>query len=204
MAETLKRGRAKTNNHRGCKMMRRIKYKELFAVIIVIFFLNRGTLFAQEQEAQEIKSRPQAPLEIPNRPTGKTKFLTGQAPAQEEKTMEKLQFQEKPAIKGYTYDLKRLLEQARENVKKIDEEIKQAEIKKRNEEREAKVREHFEKGNQLYQQVKLKEAKKEWQKALELSQDHEMRDYIKESEKRAREEMSLTFLAMSDLPRDSK
>ena len=60
MGEALKRGRAKTNNPGGSKMMQRIKCKELFAVIIVIFFLNHGTLFAQEQGAQEMRHEPVA------------------------------------------------------------------------------------------------------------------------------------------------
>lgn len=193
MGEDIKRGRAKTNNPGGSKMMQRIKCKELFAVIIVVFFLIKGTLFAQEQEVQKMKNDPVAAQEkeeikVESAPTQKEEIKNEPQASQEEKTVEKLQFQEKPAIKGYTYNLKRLLEQAQENVKKIDEEIKQAEIKKCNEEREAKVIEHFEKGNQLYQEGKLKEAKEEWQKALEVSQDPEMREYIKESEKRAREE----------------
>ena len=179
MAEDNQRGRAST--YRFEILTRRSKMRRMrlvtYSVFIVagVFFLSNGVLYAQEnqtavtQEKEEIKNEPQ--------------------PAQEEKiSQEAPRFQEKPAIKGYTYNLKRLLEQAQENVKKIDEEIKQAEIRKRNEERETKVIEHFEKGNQLYQEGKLKEAKIEWQKALEVSQDPEIRDYIKESEKRAREE----------------
>jgi hypothetical protein len=63
--------------------------------------------------------------------------------------------------------------------------IERQKIKKYNREREA--REHFEMGNQFYREGKLKEAKEQWRKAFEISQDSEMKGYIREIEKRARE-----------------
>ncbi len=99
-----------------------------------------------------------------------------------------MQYRTTPEIKGYTYNIKQLLEEIEQNLQKVDDEIKEAEIRKRNEEREAKVIEYFERGNAFYKEGKLKEAKKEWQRALEISKDPEMKDYIREAEKRAREE----------------
>ena len=100
----------------------------------------------------------------------------------------KAQYQKTPATKGYRYNLKRVLGDIEENFKKADEKIEQAGIKKRNEEREAKIIEHFERGNTFYKEGKLKEAKKEWQKALVVSKDPEMKDYIRKSVKRANAE----------------
>jgi len=92
------------------------------------------------------------------------------------------------AEKGYTYSLKQLIEEAKKNIKKIDEELEKREIEKRNREREAKAREYFEKGKSLYKVGKLKEAKQAWQKTLEITKNPEMKDYIKKSEKKAKRE----------------
>ncbi|MEA3369649.1 MAG: hypothetical protein U9Q24_04815 [Candidatus Ratteibacteria bacterium] len=90
--------------------------------------------------------------------------------------------------KGKKHNLKKMIKEAGENVEKADVELKEKEAEKRNREREVEIREHFEKGNALYKEGKLKEAKKEWQKVLEMSKDPEMRDYIRGCEKRAKEE----------------
>lgn len=100
-------------------------------------------------------------------------------------------FAQKPRTeRGYTYNLKQLIEQAEENIEKVDKQLEKREIRKRNEEREAKVREHFEKGNSLYKEGKLKEARQEWQKALEISKTPELEGYIRESVRRAKEKIS--------------
>ncbi len=171
MGKVIGRSQTKTNISGGGKMRRRECKLSLIVVIIGIFFLGRSFL-----SAQEVKEEQTGPV------------ILNPAPAQEEEVVEKLQFQEKPKIKGYTYNLKRLLEQTEENIQKVKEEIEQAEIGKRNEEREAKAIEHFERGNALYKEGGLKEAKEEWQKALDVSKDPEMKEYINEAEKRAREE----------------
>lgn len=101
----------------------------------------------------------------------------------------KSQIQEISAVKGFTYNLKRLLEIVREHVRRIDEEIKEGETIKRNEEREARIREHFEKGNQFYADGKLKEAKTEWLEVLEIAKEPEMKEYIKESPKKEKQQV---------------
>ena len=90
--------------------------------------------------------------------------------------------------KGYTYNLKQLMEQTEKNIEKVDEKLKEQEIEKENQKRETEAREHFEKGNTLYEGGKLKEAKKEWQRALEITKDPQMKDYVRDSEKKARKE----------------
>ncbi|MFA6282133.1 MAG: hypothetical protein WCY05_06515, partial [Candidatus Omnitrophota bacterium] len=101
---------------------------------------------------------------------------------------DKSTYQQTPKIKGYTQNLKRLIEQAEENLKKVNKEIKDEEVRQRNQERETKVREHFEKGNQLYEEGKLKEAKVEWEKAIEISKDPDMIEYIKEAGRKVTQE----------------
>jgi len=136
--------------------------KYLVFVIAGLFFLINGVLFAQETPEQKQVEVTQEKEEVKAQPVL----------IQEEKGAERPQFQEKPKIRGYTYNLERLIKEAQENIKKV----------------EAKVTEHFEKGNQLSQEGRLKEARQEWQRALEISQDPEMKNYIREREKRAREE----------------
>lgn len=90
--------------------------------------------------------------------------------------------------KGYTYSLKQLIEQTEKNIEKVDEKLKEREIEEENRKRELEAREHFEKGNALYKEGKLKEAKSQWQKALEITKDPQMKSYVKMSERRARKE----------------
>lgn len=151
---------------------------------------EKSPQLSQPQQKTEIKNEPlpaepaQAPqkTEIKNEPTPQP-ALTQQ---KEGSIQEDLQFQEKPDLRGYTYNLKRLLELAQENIRRVDEEIIQTEVRKRNEGREARIKESFEKGNQLYQGGKLREAKKEWENAVAISKDPEMKSYIRESDKQAR------------------
>lgn len=92
-----------------------------------------------------------------------------------------------PPDRGYTYNLKELIDKAKENIRKVDKELEQRAVEERNMQIEAKAQEHFEKGNILYGQGKLREAKQEWQKALETTKNPELEEYIKSSEKKARE-----------------
>ena len=103
--------------------MQKMKWgKYLFFVIAGVFFLINDALFVR----------------------GYTQGENESAGAQE-KGVKGLQLQEKPKIRGYTYNLKRLLEKTQENIKKtdkeVDKEMKRAEIKKRNEARETKATE---------------------------------------------------------------
>ena len=90
---------------------------------------------------------------------------------------------------GYTLSLKGLVKQSQENIKKVDIEIENQKIARKNEEREALARAYFEKGNTLYKQGKLKEAREQWQKALDLTSHPEMKDYIRQSDRKAKQQM---------------
>jgi len=50
------------------------------------------------------------------------------------------------------------------------------------------ARQHYYLGNSLYKQGKIAEAKKEWQEALRITRDLEMKGYIREVERRSKEE----------------
>lgn len=90
---------------------------------------------------------------------------------------------------GYTLSLKELIRQSQENIEKVDAEIENQKIAKENEERESLARAYFQKGNALYKQGKLKEARDQWQKALDLTNHPEMKDYIRQSDNKAKEQM---------------
>ncbi|MFH0771202.1 MAG: hypothetical protein V1933_01105 [Candidatus Omnitrophota bacterium] len=92
-----------------------------------------------------------------------------------------------PCAGGYTYNLKELIEKAKENIKKVDKELERKADEERSMQKEAMAQEHFGKGNILYEQGKLREAKQEWQNALDITKSPELEEYIKLSEKKARE-----------------
>jgi len=92
------------------------------------------------------------------------------------------------AMPSYMYSLKRLISEAKKNIRVVNDEIKKKRLFSRYKEREDISREYFEKGSALYKEGKLKEAKAEWNKVLEITRDPDMRDYIKESERRFEEE----------------
>ena len=77
--------------------------------------------------------------------------------------------EESSAEKGYTYNLKKLMELAEKNIEMVDKALKEKEIEERNQKRATEARDYFEKGNALYKEGKLKEAKKAWQNSLRLS-----------------------------------
>jgi hypothetical protein len=157
------------------KMKTAYLFKRIF-ILAVIFLPFDTVLFAQEVQESPIQASA-----TENKPEPEPAIAPPKIIPQPDND---LQIQEKPELRGYTCNLKRLLDQAKENIRKVDEEIKQSEIRKRNEAREAAIKEHFGKGNQLYRQKKLREAKEEWQKAEEISKDPEMKGYIKESQQR--------------------
>lgn len=92
------------------------------------------------------------------------------------------------ALPRYSMNLKRLLEEAKRNITKVDEEILRRKLVERNRGREAEINEHFDRGNRLYEEGRLEEAKVEWQKTLEISKHPEMKEYIRRAEWFAQEQ----------------
>lgn len=85
-----------------------------------------------------------------------------------------------PKVKGYTYNLEQLVRQIKENINKVDQEIRDVDLRQQYfQEKENEIRDYFEKGNALYEEGQLREAKEYWQQALILAQDPEMQAYMK-------------------------
>jgi colicin import membrane protein len=155
--------------------MHKKNLKLSFVSIILGMLFCLGIVSAQEQAAKQL-TRETLPQ--------KTQETT--AEADKEKLEISLETVEK-AMPVYSLSLKQLIEEAEKNIKKVDKELKEQKIFRENRERETKVREYFEKGNLLYGEGKLEEAKKEWQEAVSITGVSEMKGYIQEAERKARE-----------------
>ncbi len=99
---------------------------------------------------------------------------------------------------GYTLSLKELIKQAQGNIDRVDLEIENQKITKENEKRETVARLYFEKGNALYKQGKLKEAREQWQEALDLTSHPNMKKYIRQSDSKAGEQMKTRRIEKTD------
>ena len=85
---------------------------------------------------------------------------------------------------SYLYDLKKLIEKSRENIKRVNEKIKEQAVLKRNQKREERAREYYEKGVELTDEGKLDEAREYFEKAIRITEHPEMAGYIRESQRR--------------------
>lgn len=85
---------------------------------------------------------------------------------------------------GYVYDLKKLIIKSRENIKRVNEKIKDQAVIKRNQKREERAREYYQRGLQLTQEGKLDEAREYFEKAIRITEHPEMTRYIQQSESR--------------------
>ena len=99
---------------------------------------------------------------------------------------------------GYTLSLKELIKQARGSIDRVDVELENQKKTKENEKRETVARLYFEKGNTLYKQGKLKEARKQWQEALDLTSHPDMKDYIRQNDRKARDQMKIQKVKRAD------
>ncbi len=87
---------------------------------------------------------------------------------------------------SYLYDLKNLIDRSRENIKEVNDKIKQQAVLKRNQEREERAHEYYQKGEELTKAGKLEEARDYFEKAIRITEHPEMAGYIEESERRLR------------------
>jgi len=83
----------------------------------------------------------------------------------------------------YRYSIKELIEEVEKNIKKAEKGIVDEKLREKNLDRELAIRKHYIEGMYLYKHGKLEESRKEFLKALEISQDPEMEGYIKKSAK---------------------
>jgi len=89
---------------------------------------------------------------------------------------------------SYLYDLKRLIAKSRENIKRVNEKIKEQAVLKRNQKREERAREYYEKGVALTDEGKLNEAREYFEKAIRITEHPEMSGYIRESQVRLKKQ----------------
>jgi tetratricopeptide (TPR) repeat protein len=82
---------------------------------------------------------------------------------------------------SYTYNLEELVEKAKQNIEKINEQLEEKQHKSKMKQKEELAREYFKEGQRLYEQGRLKEAKEKWQKVLELTENPEMKEFIKQT-----------------------
>ena len=83
---------------------------------------------------------------------------------------------------SYVYDLKKLIIKSRENIKRVNEKIKEQAVMKRNQKREERAREYYQRGIQLTEDGKLDEAREYFEKAVRITEHPEMTYYIQKSE----------------------
>ncbi|MBI4309004.1 MAG: hypothetical protein HY591_01590 [Candidatus Omnitrophica bacterium] len=86
------------------------------------------------------------------------------------------------AQSSYVYDLKKLIIKSRENIKRVNEKIKEQAVVKRNQKREERAREYYQRGLQLSEEGRLDEAREYFEKAVRITDHPEMMNYIKKSE----------------------
>jgi TolA-binding protein len=89
---------------------------------------------------------------------------------------------------SYLYDLKKLIQKSRENIKEVNEKILEQAVIKRNQKREERAHEYYEKGVELTNEGKLDEARDYFEKAIRITEHPEMAGYIRESQRRLRKQ----------------
>jgi TolA-binding protein len=87
---------------------------------------------------------------------------------------------------NYVYDLKLLIKKSKDNIKDVNEKIKEQAVIKRNQQREDKAREYYEQALKLQEEGRLEEARQIFDKAIRITEHPEMKYYIKESERRSK------------------
>ena len=87
---------------------------------------------------------------------------------------------------NYVYDLKLLIKKSKDNIKGVNEKIKEQAVIKRNQQREQKAREYYEQALKLQGEGRLEEARQLFDKAIRITEHPEMKYYIKESERRSK------------------
>ena len=82
---------------------------------------------------------------------------------------------------SYVYDLKKLIIKSRENIKRVNEKIKEQSVVKRNQKREERAREYYQQGLQLQDEGKFDQAREYFEKAIRITEHPEMIKYIDQS-----------------------
>ncbi|MCA9393783.1 MAG: hypothetical protein KC900_06235 [Candidatus Omnitrophica bacterium] len=95
-------------------------------------------------------------------------------------------FRDVKTEEGFTLDLKQLIERSKKKIEQVDDKLKDQARDRRNQQREAKAREYFDKATTLYERGDLDQARELWEKAIKITEHEEMEDYINLSVRRQR------------------
>lgn len=161
------------------------KVSKVTAVLaIFLFFILFSTNIVNAQEESDLARSEAAESRAPKVEAKKLEELPELVKEEEPKEpVEKIEIKVDPAlidkeIPLYKTDLKQIVFEAEQSIKKIDEKLK-------SEENDKAAREHFDKGSALYSEKKYDEAKSEWESALKVAATPSMRGAIKNCIKRA-------------------
>lgn len=95
-------------------------------------------------------------------------------------------FRERKAAEGYTLDLKDLINKSKKRISQVEDKLKEQAKMRRNDQREAKAREYYEKAQRLFDQEKYEAATELWEKAIRITEHEEMEGYVNKSVRRQR------------------
>ncbi|MCA9400240.1 MAG: hypothetical protein KC713_01335, partial [Candidatus Omnitrophica bacterium] len=87
---------------------------------------------------------------------------------------------EQKAQEGYVLNLKELIKKSKKKIEQVNDKLADQAKQRRNQQREEKAREYYEKAMRLFEEGKFDEAKEYWNKAIKITEHPEMRDYIRE------------------------
>ena len=144
--------------------------------IFILFLICTGHFVWAEEPRSALDNTPS--VETAAVPASKTEIPAVTPPDASANAIQE------PAPTGYVYDLKKLIIQSRENIKRVNAKIKEQAVIKRNQKREERAREYYQRGMQLTDEGKLNEAREYFEKAVSITEHPEMTGYIKESERR--------------------
>jgi TolA-binding protein len=157
--------------------MPKIKVTFLFVIVPLFAFLFlSSSIFAEETKTSDAgASSAPAPAPVSVAANAATVAASPAVPAADATSDEQ---------SSYVYDLKKLIEKSKDNIKRVNEKIQEQAIYKRNQQREEKSREYYERAIQLFEEGKPDEAREYWEKSIKITEHPEMKNYIKGSEKR--------------------
>src|SRR3989338_4318298 len=148
---------------------------KIMRFISILFFITIGHFVWAEEPRYALDNTPSVETAAVPASKAATPGITpgASAPAIQEQ-----------APSSYVYDLKKLIIQSRENIKRVNAKIKDQAVIKRNQKREERAREYYQRGMQLTDEGKFDEAREYFEKAVSITDHPEMIGYIKESERR--------------------
>ncbi len=111
-------------------------------------------------------------------------------------------FKEDKGPADYVYDLKLLIKKSKDNIRVVNEKIKEQAVIKRNQQREDKAREYYQQAMKLQEEGRLEEARQLFDKAIRITEHPEMKYYIKESARRSKLQATALEREQEDLQRE--